>query len=105
MTDLALWLLVHLPWWLQAGVGIAVVGVVGWFIPPLRHYMWQAALVVLVIAGAAALAQKGYEKKSAEDMDAANKALDRAADARRKQGELDRDPKNLRKPDPDMRND
>lgn len=105
MSDFALWLLVHLPWWVDALVGLAIVGAVSWYIPPLRHWMWEAALVVAVIAGAAALAQKGYGQKAAEDMTEGNKAIDRSLDARRKQQEINRDPKNLRKPDPDMRND
>lgn len=99
------WLLAHLPWQAELVVLGAVILVVAWLIPPLRHYLWIAAMGLLVIVGGSALAQRGYKQKAAEDMQAANKALDRAADARRKQQELDRDPKNLRKPDADMRND
>lgn len=105
MSDVLIWVLVHLPWYVDAAVLALIIGAVAWYIPPLRHYVWEAALGALLIVGAAALAQKGYAKKSAEDMAAANKALDRAADARRKQQELDADAKNLRKPDNDMRRD
>lgn len=105
MTGFLLWLLGFIPWEVEAGaLGLAALVLLYVVHVPSRHVIWIVGLAAVGLFSAS-LAAKGYSVKSKEDMNAANKALDRAADARRKEEELNRDPKKLRKPDADMRRD
>jgi type VI protein secretion system component VasK len=94
MTDLILnFALVHTPWWVYLGIGVVVLLALAYiFHVPSRHLIWVGGLTLVAIFSSA-IAARGYKAKEQQDMDEANKAIDRAEKARKKQEELNRDPK------------
>ena len=99
MWDVLWWFVFGIPWWVSLVLLIIVVAAVGWFLHlPTRHIIEIAALAAVAVFSQS-LAQAGYRAKEKRDFNEANKAIDRATDARRKQQDLNNDPKNLRRDD------
>lgn len=99
MLDVLGWFIFGVPWWASAIVLLIAVAAVGWLLHlPTRHILEIAALAFVAVFSQS-LAQAGYKAKEKRDFNEANKAIDRATDARRKQQDLNNDPKNLRNND------
>ncbi len=99
MWDVLSWFIFGIPWWVNAILVLLIVAALGWFLHlPTRHILEIAALAFVAIFSQS-VAQAGYKAKEKRDFNEANKAIDRATDARRKQQELNNDPKHLRDDD------
>lgn len=96
----------HLPWWFDAIVGAGIVGALAFYLHlDTRHLVTVAGLIIVAIFSQK-LAQDGWAAKERKDMQDANAAVERARQARQRQEEIiNANPKNLRAPDPHMRND
>lgn len=98
-------LVFHIPWVVWAIIALAVVATAAYvFHVDSRHLIWIAGIAAAAVFSQS-LARKGWQAKELRDIADANKAIDRAKRAREKQEEINRDPKNLRKPDRYMRSD
>jgi hypothetical protein len=91
----------HLPWWLDAIAGVLIVGALAYFLHLDSRHLIEVAALILVAVFSQKLAQDGWKAKERKDMADANKAIDRAQQARQQQDNLNA--KNLRAPDRDMR--
>lgn len=94
MSSVLLWLLTNVPWWLWALVALAIISGVWWLDKAIgvRNLLVLAGIALVGVISAKA-AQSALKAKEKADMDAANKALDRAADARQRQMEKDKNAK------------
>lgn len=99
MAWVASYIVTHVPLWvwvaIAGGILLALYGV--WHLGAKQMLIIGGLLAIGLIWPAAA--RSGWKAKEKQDMDRANKAIDDATDARRKQEELNRDPKHLRDDD------
>lgn len=99
MSGLAWYALTHVPLWVWLVVaGVVLAAVYGVWHLGLRQMLVLAALLAVGLIFPAA-ARKGWKAKEEADMAAAEKAIQRAADARKRQEKINADPKRLREDD------
>lgn len=99
LQGLGWYALTHIPLWVWfVAAGVILAALYGVWHLGLRQLLWVGALLAIGLIFPAA-ARAGWRAKEQADWNAANKAIDRATDARKKQMAKDEDPKNLRNDD------
>lgn len=96
----------YVPWWVWLALALVVAAALVYLQKRIGLTRVLAIIAIMAVGVISARsAQKGWEARAKKDMDDANKALDRAADARLKSEKLNADPKNLRTDDGHRRRD